>query len=331
MNFLRFDKARVFRPRLIDYVGAWLSRLSYSQASALVIAAALAVLTLDYSVMHFELCIATLYVIPISIACWYFGSREGLAVTIFVTVLASIKYPLFSPDPQTWVAIYNGAARATAFFFIATVVLGARRVFAQMHYIAHRDGVTGVLNKAAFNTALDVQIQQARALGCRLLLTFIDLDGFKKVNDEFGHDAGDTVLRVFTEAVEKEFRVTDLIGRLGGDEFGTLTVLARDDDGHLMAKALHRRFSEILGRSGYAVTCSMGAVIVPADIETRRGDLLREADRLMYRAKQGGKNTVQISTAIPLPGANDPNIQSVSPIRPLPCKLAQELSEIGGR
>ena len=298
MHNLRFDKERDFRPRLIDYAGAWLSRLTYVQATALVMGVTLAVCALDYNTMEFELCIATLYVIPISVACWYFGSREGIAVTIAVTVLAFGKYPLLHADPSAAIAVYNGTARMVAFAFNAAVVLGARRIFAQMHYLAHRDRMTGVLNKAAFNIEF-AQLLQARAAGERLLLTLIDLDGFKSVNDQFGHDAGDTVLRVFTDAAKKELRATDRIGRLGGDEFATLSVVGADEDAHATVESLHGRFTEILGRSGYAVTCSMGAVIVPADAVIDHGDLLREADRLMYAAKHTGKNAVRIAVATP--------------------------------
>ena len=128
MHKIGFDKERDFRPCLIDRAGAWLSRRSYAQATALVVAATFAVCALDYNTMQFELCIATLYVVPISIACWYFGNMEGLAITIAVTVLAFMKYPLLNSHPAMWIGIYNGAARAVAFFFIATVVLGARRI-----------------------------------------------------------------------------------------------------------------------------------------------------------------------------------------------------------
>jgi diguanylate cyclase (GGDEF)-like protein len=294
-----FDKDRDFDLRLIDYAGAWLSRLTYMQSSLLVMSLTLAVFALDYNTMEFELCVATLYVIPISIACWSFGSREGLAVTVVVTVLAFMKYPLLNAHAEAWIGIYNGVARMVAFFFNAAVVLGARRLYKQMHFLARQDRMTKVLNKAAFDSELDLHLQRARMTGTRLLLTFVDLDGFKTINDQFGHAAGDNVLRLFTDAVRNELRASDLIGRLGGDEFGTLSVIAHDEDARAMAERLHRRFSEILGRSGHAVTCSMGAVVVPAGSTIERDDLLREADRLMYRAKHSGKNALHLHEAVP--------------------------------
>jgi diguanylate cyclase (GGDEF)-like protein len=316
MHNLRFDKELDFQPRMIDHAGAWLSQLSYGRASALVVGLTVAVCALDYTTMEFELCIATLYVIPISIACWFFGSREGLAVTIAVSVLAFMKYPMLNADPKFWIAIYNGAARMVAFVFIATIVLGARRVFAQMHYLAHRDRITGVLNKVAFNSEFDSQLTKARSSGDRLLLTFIDLDGFKLVNDQFGHDAGDTVLRTFTDAAAKELRASDRIGRLGGDEFATLMIIGDNEDGHKTAQRLHRQFSEILKRSGFDVTCSMGALIVPAESCLGPADLLREADRLMYAAKNNGKNAARVGIASNPEDKGALAVQSVPNIRP---------------
>jgi diguanylate cyclase (GGDEF)-like protein len=179
-----------------------------------------------------------------------------------------------------------------------------------MHFLAHQDRMTGVLNKAAFNDVLDAQLR-TRTTPTRFLLTFIDLDGFKKVNDQFGHDAGDTVLQLFTNAAEKALRTADRIGRLGGDEFATLMIIDPDEDARIMAQSLHRRFNEILSRSGYSVTCSMGAVSVPAGVEIERIDLLREADRLMYMAKNSGKNAVRVCEVAPTTGAGGYSIRPV--------------------
>jgi diguanylate cyclase (GGDEF)-like protein len=313
MHRISFRGERDEQSRLVDRAGAWLAKRTYWQAWALVVSSTLVVAALDFLTYDFELCIATLYVAPIAIACWYFGNREGIAVTIAITIMATMKYPLWHAQPDLLIALYNGIARALAFALIAGIVLSLRRLYERVHYLAHRDRMTGVLNKMAFHEEFEKALKSARQKTASLLLTYIDIDGFKAVNDQHGHEAGDTILLEFTRGVAEQLRGTDRVGRLGGDEFATISTLGPDEDPHSLASVLHRRLTANLSKARVPVTCSMGAIIVPHTCTLDRNHLMQEADRLMYRAKRSGKNAVQVQVA----GTSTPSGSQVVHLSPV--------------
>lgn len=278
-------------------VACWLNRRSYAQAWCLVVATVAIVSALDFATYDFELCIATLYIVPIALACWMFGPRESITTTIAVTLIAFTKYPLMHPDPNFFTTLWNGISRSMAFATLAAIVLSFRRSYDYVQFIANRDRMTGTLNKEAFDDEAKRRLDMARLTSSPILLAFLDLDGFKGVNDAHGHDAGDDVLRQFSDGAARELRRNDCFGRVGGDEFAMVLSVDSVVEAYDLAEDLHRRFTAVLETSGYPVTCSMGALIVPAGDSHNRRELMREADRLMYAAKNSGKNAVRIATA----------------------------------
>lgn len=274
----------------------WLNRRTCVQAWGLVLATVSIVSVLDFATYDFELCIATLYIVPIALACWRFGARAGIVTTVAVTLIAVAKYPVLHEHPTLLTTIWNGAARATAFSILAAIVLAFRHSHDYVQFLANRDRMTGTLNKEAFDHHAGQQLDFARASQTPMLLAFLDLDGFKAVNDRHGHEAGDDVLQRFSEGTADELRREDCFGRVGGDEFAMLLPLPAVGRGKDMASDLHRRLSAVLASTGYPVTCSMGALLVHPSDGHSRAELMREADRLMYSAKHSGKNRVVVGT-----------------------------------
>ena len=166
----------------------------------------------------------------------------------------------------------------------------------RLAHLARHDPLTGLPNRAAL---LD-DLARALARGARrnrsVAALFLDLDGFKVVNDSLGHHVGDQVLVAAAERVRSHLRTGDLLARLGGDEF---TVLLEDLDDHVEPVALAERLVtalrqplEIDGRR-HVVTASIGiAVSIPGDRDA--ADLIRQADLAMYRAKELGKGRFEI-------------------------------------
>lgn len=158
---------------------------------------------------------------------------------------------------------------------------------------ASLDAVTGLPRGAHFTSLLDHELLQR---GQRVAVAFLDLDGFKRVNDEHGHARGDEVLRTLATAARSVLRRGDVVARLGGDEFSIL--LPETDEGG--AKVVFERFRELLASSmkerGWPITASVGAMVYPSPPATL-ADALRDADGLMYRAKENGKNRVHVEVA----------------------------------
>ncbi|BDP44042.1 hypothetical protein DAETH_40110 (plasmid) [Deinococcus aetherius] len=172
----------------------------------------------------------------------------------------------------------------------------ARRQAEALARLAHHDALTGLANRAAFGEALKEAAARARA-GERppFAVLFVDLDGFKAVNDSFGHAAGDDLLVGVAHALRGAVPGGDLVARLGGDEFAVLAPSARTHD---EAEVLARRLADALGRSlqvsggEVGVTASIGVSVCPED----GGDgptLLHHADLAMYEAKRAGKNALR--------------------------------------
>lgn len=160
---------------------------------------------------------------------------------------------------------------------------------------AHFDALTGLPNRALARDRLEQAIARARRNGEAIFLLFVDLDGFKEVNDLYGHDAGDELLREVAERLRQCVRTTDTVARLGGDEFlilvegaATATVADRIADAALVA--LRRPFT-VKGERAQ-VSASIGIASFPADAEEAE-TLMRLADTAMYAAKEAGKNRIR--------------------------------------
>lgn len=155
--------------------------------------------------------------------------------------------------------------------------------------LASTDSLTGLLNRQGF-------IDGVRRLdpGTSGTLFFIDLDGFKQVNDTRGHEAGDSVLREAATLLSSQFRAVDLVGRFGGDEFAVFTPHLVGDEHHAV---LSERVITSLSVLEDAVSCSVGATTRTPDDPADVLELVRRADEAMYRAKQRGGGRFESSSS----------------------------------
>jgi len=168
----------------------------------------------------------------------------------------------------------------------------------RMLHLARHDTLTGLPNRSLIADRLDLTIAQASRSGGSVLVAFIDLDGFKLVNDGLGHNAGDELLKVVAERMQACLRAGDTVGRFGGDEF--VLLLSESGQGADATPVLERVRESVLQSIALCgqevqVSCSIGVAVYPndgADPET----LLMNADSAMYRAKEMGKNNCQFYT-----------------------------------
>jgi diguanylate cyclase (GGDEF)-like protein/PAS domain S-box-containing protein len=169
-----------------------------------------------------------------------------------------------------------------------------RRLQQQLSHLARSDPLTGVFNRRSFMEEVEREIVRSRREGKPCALLFIDLDGFKEVNDQLGHRAGDQLLCTVVERIRQAVRRPDVVGRLGGDEFGVL-LPGSDSRGAaaVAARILDALESPVLlfGQSVPAVA-SVGVALFPEHANDAE-ELLARADMAMYRAKgEGGRRAV---------------------------------------
>jgi diguanylate cyclase (GGDEF)-like protein len=281
----------------LDRIVAWLDNRTQKESWAIVSIAVILVAALDYVTYAQQWCMVTLYILPGCLSAWTLRVRGAVATTAAVIILCVLRYPLLSVDVHAPAIVPNALAPTIAFCLLLTVMLAFRRDHDRVLIAARQDPLTGVLNKKTFRTRAETLFKEASAAHRSVLLAYIDFDGFKAVNDRYGHQAGDEVLQAFASDAMRSLRSEDCFGRLGGDEFGLVAQVGPGEDAEALAKRLHGRFTAALAASGHAVTCSMGALIVPADNRLSHAELVRTADRLMYAAKHAGKNAVMVATA----------------------------------
>lgn len=155
------------------------------------------------------------------------------------------------------------------------------------------DPLTGLANRALFEEFLQGQIAMSRRTGTELSVMYIDLDGFKQVNDMHGHAAGDELLRWVANRIVAEVRHSDLPARLGGDEFAVVLSATDEAGARLVAEKILELVSSHPDHRS-AVSASIGIAVYPRSADTLDG-LLRRADQAMYAAKGSGKRRVLVA------------------------------------
>jgi len=184
---------------------------------------------------------------------------------------------------------------------VATVrdITERKRTEDRIRHMAHHDELTGLPNRTLIRDRLEQAVRNAQRSGGCLALAFVDLDGFKLVNDGLGHNAGDELLKVVATRMQGCLRRSDTLGRLGGDEF--VILLPDVADSALVLNPLLEKIRDAVGEpvlvDGQAVQvgCSMGVVMYPRDGDDPK-TLMMNADAAMYRAKELGKHNFQFYT-----------------------------------
>ncbi len=171
----------------------------------------------------------------------------------------------------------------------------------QLEYTAHYDALTGLPNRVLLADRLHQAIIQAQRRGQRLAVAYLDLDGFKEVNDTYGHKAGDQLLTQLARRMKQALREGDTIARLGGDEFVAVLIDLADihDALPIIGRLLDAAARPVhLGGHRMMVSASLGVTFYPqAEEKVDPDQLLRQADQAMYQAKLAGKNRYYIFDA----------------------------------
>jgi diguanylate cyclase (GGDEF)-like protein len=226
------------------------------------------------------------YLLPI-LASAYFASRRRLAADLGLFVLSLSVVLAVWAEPEVRVAILIGTA-IPAFFTAAVVASLKHRLDAHvdgLRHLAATDTLTGALNHGAFGAA----IERACADGAPMTLLLFDIDHFKSVNDSFGHQEGDRMLRLVSEVLVAHKRQDDALGRVGGEEFALLLRGADAGAARRVAERIRGALQAATAGAPAKLTLSVGIAERSEHVATAQA-LLEAADRALYLAKDRGRD-----------------------------------------
>lgn len=224
-----------------------------------------------------------LYLLPLWVAVSIGGRRAGwVCSAISAVVISSLHEGEPLTEPRRWAAI---GVNLIALSLVGLLFESFGRSLARARSAASTDALTGIANRRSGYSVGRAMAQAANQAGGRLAVVTMDCDGFKQINDQYGHNSGDEALKAVAKALAQSVRSTDKVFRLGGDEF----VMVLHDAGSLEAEVCLGRVRSKLERAsselGFAVRVSSGTAVASRDGSTF-DELLQTADSRLYRQKR---------------------------------------------
>ncbi|HEV7725291.1 MAG TPA: GGDEF domain-containing protein [Modestobacter sp.] len=247
-------------------------------------------------------------------AAWFLGPRM-LAVHMVLVVVACAA-ALWSSYPDRAALAVQVTVNSVVLDLVTVGVFLLRRrverLLAHTRALSSTDPLTGLANRRRLVEQVPRLWRQARRDGQRVAALVLDLDHFKRLNDAFGHAAGDEVLRVVAGALAATVRPSDVLARTGGEELVVLGLVADPAEARRLAERL--RVAVSTSCAAQSVTVSIGVALVrPVDDEDVTDGLWRlidRADAAMYEAKQGGRDRVSIAAGVSVPRPRDRSLGS---------------------
>lgn len=251
-----------------------------------------AVGVLDYQT-GWDFSIYALYLAPIALVGWLVGRWSAF-------VMAGLSGVSWSIADQLAGHVYAGAAdrywnlamQLLVFLTVAATVSALRDRLDAEREAARTDELTGLPNRRAFVEAASIEAERIKRYGGAVTVACLDLDGFKAVNDRDGHAAGDRLLARVAAEVRSGLRSTDLVARVGGDEFYLLFRETWAVEADALLSRVWAGLQRFMREAGWSVTSSIGAATfegAPESVE----EMMKLTDRLMYAAKKSGGDRIE--------------------------------------
>jgi diguanylate cyclase (GGDEF)-like protein len=244
----------------------------------------------------YELNFFIFYLIPILWVTWVVGVSPGYVTAILCVFVWGIADKLSGHQySEDFFLVWDVLVRLGFFVINVYMISRLRGALEREKEASRMDHLTGVANSKAFFEMTQLEIYRCRRNRKPLSVAFLDCDNFKEVNDRFGHSKGDEFLRQVADTLKKGLRATDILARVGGDEFAVVLPDANAQDANAIFVRLRNALSEAMQDKGFNVTMSVGVASFSKPPEEAR-EIIAQADEFMYAVKKHGKNRVNIQT-----------------------------------
>ncbi|MGB7296381.1 MAG: GGDEF domain-containing protein [Candidatus Aminicenantales bacterium] len=234
---------------------------------------------------------------------------RSLRTRLWSIIILAIGYLVYSSladfIPQYWDAIgilpLSRSILTLGMVIILLICLSGLGISEKMNSMIIREGLTGLFNRAYIRQRLEQELYRAKRYSHDLSLLMIDLDNFKKLNDRYGHAAGDHLLRYFSQLLIETIRPSDIAARYGGEEFLVILPETNKEEAWGLAERLRQKISLYPFRvdsrkEDLLFTISIGMASYP-EFSQSSDELMAQADEALYLAKKNGKNKVAVYAA----------------------------------
>jgi diguanylate cyclase (GGDEF)-like protein len=249
------------------------------------------ILIIDFLTIE-QITFSFFYLIPVFLVVWFVGERSGLIISLFTASTWLISDFVEHIYSSLFILYWNVIVRLGFFVVIVILLSALKSALKREEELSRKDFLTGLANSRYFYELAANEIERSnRYLHCFTGI-YIDVDNFKNVNDLFGHNMGDTLLKQVADAIVHDLRKADIAARIGGDEFFVLLPETNSEQAVLVATKLHKNLTNTVKSYRTDVSFSFGVATFlkpPASVS----ELIRIADRLMYIAKNTGKNMIK--------------------------------------
>jgi diguanylate cyclase (GGDEF)-like protein len=250
---------------------------------------------------------AVLYMWPVLWVSYFFGRKESILIVAWVGVAHAAALILMQPEYagsfDRWFDVMVSVGIVAA---VVQALSGRnRRLLSKLAAEARIDKLTDVLNRRGFDERVEIELALARREGSAVAAVAFDIDHFKRINDEWGHEAGDQVLVHLGAVLRSETREGDVVARIGGEEFVTMLARSVLDQARAYAERVRAAFSSSidLGLDLPRLTVSAGAAAAVAPGEAQ--ELLHVADSALYAAKRAGRDRTVVHGWLGTPPSAD--------------------------
>lgn len=237
-----------------------------------------------------------MYLFPIGFVTWYGGKWAGLIISLICSALWSLD--IIVADNiliSTWNVLSTFAIFCTVSFMLHKI----RKMLENERELSRKDHLTGVMNLRAFSELVEYEILRLQREGSPFSIAYVDLDDFKTVNDSYGHKRGDELLKHLIAHLVENLRKTDVIARIGGDEFAVFLPATDHESVKIVIEKVREQFQGSSEQNQWVTSLSIG-VLTCTDSECDLEKILSIADHLMYEVKKSGKNNVRYGELTPV-------------------------------
>jgi len=242
-----------------------------------------------------EIVFAPLYLIPIAILSWFVGKWNGITASVLCTMMW-LAANIYSGGPYetSFVYYWNSIVCLTTFLLISSLIAYLRVEVEQNRNLYQLDTLTGIANSTGFHEAAQREIDRSKRLNRPFSLGYVDVDNFKLINDQLGHTVGDQVIREIAKNIQLNLRKSDIVARVGGDEFALiLSEAGQEASREAINRILHNLKNE-MDSNGWPLTFSIG-VLACIEHPKTVDEIMQLTSELRDFVKNNGKDGICFS------------------------------------